>query len=1462
MRFLTNGFLAVLISFVSFVANSQDFSNKGREFWLVFPPHQPGTASGTPSLADLSVYLTSDKNSAATIYINGVSFGRFTVTANITQEIMLPRAQTYISGNESASLTNLLRVVSGKSIKVLVDQGMAPIVVYSHMYSATGSAASIILPTSVLEKRYLISSYKQNSNGIVENEEAKSQFSVIATDDNTKIRITLRKNGVLSGSIYEVLLPKSGDIYQYQDDQDLTGSEIESIPDGVNQCKRVAVFSGSSGLYIPDTLTGTGTSLDPLYQECYPANSWGLNYFITPFRGKDKAIFRVMAQQDGTTIAYNNKVKTLNRGEFFESNSETDPLPLYIQSLNKKPIAVTQFAYTQIQDQGVGDPEMIILNAVEQKIKDVTVFLSPKKAIVDQNINVIIKNTGISSFKINGNLPKGSFNQIGNTGYSYLQENFLNVTNILSVKMSSDSGFNAFCYGFGENESYGYSAGTNVKDLNQFIEIKNPNAVVKFPATCKGTPFNLSITLPYKPTKLQWDFKGNPDLGLNPPTLENQDGSLLTPNETTTSIIDPSKNLFVYNLPETYMFTNTGVFSIDVVVVDPNSSTCNGEQTIEFEVEVYDQPSVKFNMDTRICNNGPIEFIASTSSNQKNILYLWSLESNIYDTTSINRITKTFETIGLKNIFVKAISDIGCLSSEDVMNFELSPAPTGDFTIDNPFCQGDNIKFTSNIQSNSGDIKYFNWNLDNGINGIKNGPVVYTKYTTRNSKIKNLTLEVENSIGCKKIITKSLFLNTHANIDFSLPKVCLNDPFASFTATAFSPDSNKVFTFLWNFGDPNADAAQPNIGVGVTATHKYKVSQQYIINLFVTAKTGCQDSLQKVFTVNGNIPSADFQILNKNDQCSNKRIFIQNKSSVDFGNITKLEILWDPNNLTSDTINTPYPNYDYDHQYPTFTSPAQKTFRIKLRAYSGGSCFAEKSNVVIVNASPVVKFPSIPGFCLESLPRKIDSVFFTDVDGIPPGAGSFTEDNITFSNSFTFDPTIRVAGKHPITYRFTSSNKCYDEKINSIIVWPKPLADFKFSKLQCENIPIKFSDSSIAGDGKVSVSNWVFNNNINFPVYLEGNQIDRTYSFSGNYDIKYDIVTSNGCKSESISKTILVHKTPFADFELPIVCKPEGKGLFINTSSISDGTLLNYKWDFGDTSQTANSTSQNGIHYFKNIQPYTIKLTTTSQFNCPSERIKILKKIYSQSSAGFTSIDATCVGSHIQFTNTSQTLNGSFSEFHWILANSYEYKEKNPIITFDKKGDAIIKYFAKDSVGCFTDTIQKTIKIYDYPKVDAGPDFFVMEDGQKLLNASAIGQSLVFSWEPQIYLNKADTLTPFVVMPKEDIVYTLSVVGLGNCKSSDAVKIFSLKKPTPPNTFTPNGDGVNDNWEIEFLSKYTGCIVEVYTPQGQLVFKSVGYSTPWNGTYKGNPLPAGTYYYAIDPKNDRNKIAGYVTIFK
>jgi gliding motility-associated-like protein len=83
-----------------------------------------------------------------------------------------------------------------------------------------------------------------------------------------------------------------------------------------------------------------------------------------------------------------------------------------------------------------------------------------------------------------------------------------------------------------------------------------------------------------------------------------------------------------------------------------------------------------------------------------------------------------------------------------------------------------------------------------------------------------------------------------------------------------------------------------------------------------------------------------------------------------------------------------------------------------------------------------------------------------------------------------------------------------------------------------------------------------------------------------------------------------------------------------------------------------------------------------------------------------------------------------------------------------------------------------------------------------------------------------------------------------------------------PNAFSPNGDGVNDTWIITNLSAYPGASVDVFNRYGQPVFHSENYNKPWDGTFNGSPLPMGTYYYIIDPKNNKKKIAGSVTIFK
>jgi gliding motility-associated-like protein len=91
--------------------------------------------------------------------------------------------------------------------------------------------------------------------------------------------------------------------------------------------------------------------------------------------------------------------------------------------------------------------------------------------------------------------------------------------------------------------------------------------------------------------------------------------------------------------------------------------------------------------------------------------------------------------------------------------------------------------------------------------------------------------------------------------------------------------------------------------------------------------------------------------------------------------------------------------------------------------------------------------------------------------------------------------------------------------------------------------------------------------------------------------------------------------------------------------------------------------------------------------------------------------------------------------------------------------------------------------------------------------------------------------------------------------SSKDIKIY--------NTFTPNGDGTNDQWVINDLQYYANCTVDIYNRYGQQIYFSRGYNRPWDGTYKGSPVPAGSYYYVINPNDGTaTKFAGYLMVIR
>ena len=66
-----------------------------------------------------------------------------------------------------------------------------------------------------------------------------------------------------------------------------------------------------------------------------------------------------------------------------------------------------------------------------------------------------------------------------------------------------------------------------------------------------------------------------------------------------------------------------------------------------------------------------------------------------------------------------------------------------------------------------------------------------------------------------------------------------------------------------------------------------------------------------------------------------------------------------------------------------------------------------------------------------------------------------------------------------------------------------------------------------------------------------------------------------------------------------------------------------------------------------------------------------------------------------------------------------------------------------------------------------------------------------------------------------------------------------------PSGFSPNGDGINDFWQIVGIDKYPNNTVYIYNRLGVKVFSSVNYKNDWNGFYNGNKVPDGTYFYEV-----------------
>jgi gliding motility-associated-like protein len=161
------------------------------------------------------------------------------------------------------------------------------------------------------------------------------------------------------------------------------------------------------------------------------------------------------------------------------------------------------------------------------------------------------------------------------------------------------------------------------------------------------------------------------------------------------------------------------------------------------------------------------------------------------------------------------------------------------------------------------------------------------------------------------------------------------------------------------------------------------------------------------------------------------------------------------------------------------------------------------------------------------------------------------------------------------------------------------------------------------------------------------------------------------------------------------------------------------------------------------------------------------------------------------------------------------------------------------------------------PAANAGPDQSIWWGQGAQLYASG-GAS--YQWQPAAGLSNPQEASP-VARPTETTTYTVTVTSADGCTAQDEVTVTVLRELTIPNAFSPNGDGVNESWEIENMLSFPAARVEIFNRWGSRIFDTTGYRNDWGGTYKGSPLPVGTYFYVITIDQSR-KLTGPVSIVR
>ncbi len=169
--------------------------------------------------------------------------------------------------------------------------------------------------------------------------------------------------------------------------------------------------------------------------------------------------------------------------------------------------------------------------------------------------------------------------------------------------------------------------------------------------------------------------------------------------------------------------------------------------------------------------------------------------------------------------------------------------------------------------------------------------------------------------------------------------------------------------------------------------------------------------------------------------------------------------------------------------------------------------------------------------------------------------------------------------------------------------------------------------------------------------------------------------------------------------------------------------------------------------------------------------------------------------------------------------------------------------FTASRLGCVR-VDSSVVTGWPIPVPDAGTDAIVPEGGSASLGGAA-NPDWTYGWSPAL-----DVVSPELAATATESLFsatefTLTATSFEGCAGADTVWVDVLLELDIPSGFTPNGDGINDRWNLGGLDQYPSAEITLFNRWGDVLMTFGSTDGAWDGRRNGTAVPVGTYYYHI-----------------